>query len=388
MVSETHKKINLQNIYFYRFFLLIFLFSFIFCEFSYPQDSIVTRKTNPECVYRYSLNFEHSPFFDHLFDTKNPDFKGKKYGGAHFKIFLNKNDSSPYSMIYRHPHEGIGLHSAIWDRHSFGYLGAIYYFFEIPFIKNYQAKNYFAYSLGGGIGYVHKPEQIFNYSDSRLMSSKLNVYFEAKLVYRYNISNGLDAGLNLGFKHFSNAAFKMPNIGMNFLTFGAEIGYKPTPDYNSKNTYLKPEKYKPHSEFFLGAGIGGRKLKNSGANIIKTVLTAEWLYAVSYKYKIAIGGEFGNTYNDIPVDSTKNRGFHSSYSAVAGWNWIVNRKVQVPLRMGYYFQNQPELGEVKRFYEKVGVSYCVTDNLLISCIIKAHRHVADCLLLTVGWNFK
>lgn len=362
---------------------MLLLFCFNTAKKTYSQD---LNNETTKVDSKFSFHVEGAHLMDYFFDREHPKFYNQYNFGTHLKYSVNIDKYKLYDKLYRNPTQGIGLYSVLYNSKHFGYIAALYYNLEIP-ISNPNKKYFFGYTINGGLAYINSPEIIINFDDKNIISSRLNIYFELKLNFDYN--KNASPGVSIGFKHYSNTALTLPNIGLNMLTADFYLT-----KYNNKkitaDNYTIP-KHKFYTQFSFALGTGARQIIENRERIIKNSLTAEFLLGISHKYRIAMGANCGFTWGQKSLSDTHFYGDINqltSVSVVAGWDWIVHDKLYFPIRFGYYFKRNRELREIKPYYEKAGMAYNINNNLSANLVIKAHYFVADILEFNIIYNIR
>ena len=76
-----------------------------------------------------------------------------------------------------------------------------------------------------------------------------------------------------------------------------------------------------------------------------------------------------------------------SVAVVPNWEWVISKRLYIPLGIGIYLHRNEENDERYGFYERAGIRYRVTDHISTGVTIKAHKGVADYFEWTVGYTF-
>jgi hypothetical protein len=135
--------------------------------------------------------------------------------------------------------------------------------------------------------------------------------------------------------------------------------------------------------------FGSKNYINNDPNYLKMTFGLNYLRAVSYKYRIGVGLDmFYSAASDLRT-GTGQAGFGDSWSVavVPGWEWVLSKKLFVPLGIGIYMHRNIENDERYGFYERAGIRYKFNEHLSAGVTIKAHKGVADYFEWTLGYTF-
>ncbi|GAB4378239.1 MAG: hypothetical protein Kow0075_07930 [Salibacteraceae bacterium] len=141
--------------------------------------------------------------------------------------------------------------------------------------------------LSAGLGYVTKPfDPKTNYKNIAV-GSHLNAFVFLGSRFNYWITDRVALCLSANFNHFSNAAYRLPNLGVNYPQVNAGIGYTPIPASPRTDTAYQ-RLVRGAFELFLAIG-----LKESPA-IRHSTLPAYSLklarrFFISHKSSISVG---------------------------------------------------------------------------------------------------
>jgi hypothetical protein len=104
------------------------------------------------------------------------------------------------------------------------------------------------WQAGFGLGYLTRVFDPVDNPRQNAISSRLNVYVDARMGVALTTRERWETHLGIMAYHFSNAANKLPNSGMNFL--GAYLGW--SPKVTPKASALGPKKPDKKNEWLIG----------------------------------------------------------------------------------------------------------------------------------------
>ncbi|MEE9348444.1 MAG: acyloxyacyl hydrolase [Flavobacteriaceae bacterium] len=308
---------------------------------------------------------------------------------------IKKNTASKdWLSYYNYPDIGF---SALYQNTNSTILGEMYgvYSHYNFYLNDRNALNKLQLRVALGLGYITNPYDELTNPNNFTLSSKLSGSSYLKLNYHrdfYKGKIGIQAGVSL--IHFSNAAFKNPNLGIN--TIAATIGV----NYNlheEKLTYPIPRKVILEENplrysLVFRAGFNESKIPNSGQFpfYVFTFLSEKKL---NYKSTINIGADYfksgflNNYLQDVKELETGNPD-SSHYKTdrigiFVGHDWHIN-KLDLITQIGYtvYEPNR----YVSSIYERIGIKHRFNDHLYSTLTLKLNLFRAEGLEFGIGYR--
>ncbi len=282
---------------------------------------------------------------------------------------------------------GIGMMTTTFNNPVIGSPISVFGFVEIP-ISRRTSKWNFSYGLALGLSFHFNPYDDIRNPDNLMISSEYNAYLHATFQGRYVINKNWQAGLGIGYKHFSNGATKKPNAGINLLPVQVSTQYRIDNSMRMNMTKLPP--FKPLYSFSLYTS-SGMKQNNPGEELVYKNLTGIFLgYQFSYKYKAGLGFDLtyssGGTHRVAQEATAFSSNF--SYGFYAGWEWYITDRLYVPINLGLYLHHNPENSETTLVYERIGLRYLMFNrHFSLGPSLKAHAGTADFIEFNLGWVF-
>ncbi len=301
---------------------------------------------------------------------------------------LRTRGTKNWHQAYRYPTIGGTLFlGSVGNTSLMGnYVGA-YGFSELPMIKT---KHYdMSFKLGCGAGYTSKIYDPINNPKNVAVSTHLNAMmcFAIKSTYRFG-PHALNSALDI--THFSNAAFKVPNYGVNmpYLSLGYAYIFQPADDKTiaEKSRLLAP--FKRHWNYsVLGIGslkevmpIGGKKypvyaLNFSARRFYSNKAGAEIALDVISKQAVLA---YLPLISKSQMDILQVGVFAAYLVPFDHFNFVFG--------MGAYVRDkyQPE----DRIYTRIGCRYQFSNGLMANFTLKTHWARADYLEWGLGYTFK
>jgi len=295
---------------------------------------------------------------------------------------------NPWDKLYNYPKIGC----VFWysDLKKSPYLGSaygLYPYMNFSLIKG-DVFN-FNFRFGTGLGYMSKVfERTSNYKNITI-SSHINALIAMFFDTQWKINPRLTIITGIGLTHFSNGAFKSPNLGINIpsITTGANwfLSQKqhekievqppmPTKKYEINNfiTFGLKEMHIPlHQKYFTCSYSGILFKLNKQKN----------------KYGIGIDA-FYNSGNlsvlELPAHNFQSNIFIIRIGTSIAYELIYNH-LSFIMQTGYYIRNNDNLdGSI---YSRFGLRYLLTKHWYVNLTLKTHFAKADNIESGLGFKF-
>jgi hypothetical protein len=253
-----------------------------------------------------------------------------------------------------------------------------------------RSKNFlFSFQVGAGLGYLSKRFDVVSDHKNIAIGSHVNSAIRVHFLTRYRLSENLFFHLNYGITHFSNGAFKVPNLGINNISLSGGVSYT----FNTEPEFLKPEipvlNKKLIAEIVYGFGVKENYPPNGNQYFAHTFYL-QFLKPVGHKSMIAFGADvfydmsLSHFLGDSVSDSEKNvriirSGIHAGYE-------MPFNKFTILVHMGYYLLDEIDIDG--NFYHRYGLKYQPGKRLFINLSLKSHWARADFVELGIGWRMR
>jgi len=328
----------------------------------------------------YGYVIAHHPEMWALTDGYFPSYE--------FSLLKQTNGKRAWQYLYRYPQIGISYRIS-----NFGvsnYLGrehSLVPFIIFPIVKN--KKFQLGFKTGLGVGYLSKKfDRLENYKNLAIGSHfNASISFELKCRFKLGERVFLNAGISMA--HLSNGTVKTPNYGLNIpaifggLTF--KLNKEPVkylvPDLIPNNKWKKnfrmmfwaaskqiDQNWDKQYKVFVATADFSQYYCNSNCYLIGLDL----IYDESVKYALEQEGE--------EVENNKET---IKMGLNIGHEFMLD-KLSLYFALGYYvYSIDTTKGKV---YDKIGVNYAITRNLMIGVALSAHYAQADYLSVGIGLN--
>ncbi len=311
-------------------------------------------------------------------------------GPAHFaegRVYHTVEGSKPWHTLYPKAEVGFALRVfdlANTDVLGYGIGGAFYLSAPILIKPKFQ----WNLELGAGPGIVTKPFNPGSNYKNVAIGSYGNVFIMLGQRFSYHLNERLDLNLNLSFNHFSNAAFTLPNLGLNYPMVSTGIGYRlpsKQPDSlsevkavekvqnfwtvgfsNGLKEYTRPYKAKQPAFVALAdynVGLGRKSSFSFGADVMYNLALLQYRRAM---------------YQELTALENTQIGIR------AGYNLHVEDML-IFFQIGGYVLDT--YGRDGWMYNRVGLRYFFTDSFGVNLSLKTHKFKADYAEAGVAFRF-
>lgn len=303
-----------------------------------------------------------------------------------FEVFINKNSYGPNYWQQRYNFPDIGLSFSYFDHHN-DILGkniavTTYLDFNLKRKRNSEL----LFKIGTGLVYTSNPfDKEYNPKNNAL-SNWISYVMQGRLAYNIFLTDHLKLTTGITITHFSNGGFKIPNSGINIMTFNAGFSHllsrkRPNYTYSAESSEIDK---KLKINIALTSGLKGLHsvegyfpFLNASAYVDKRL-----------GYKSALNFGFDGFYNlaekheinHIPSDD-ENKPDFKKIGMVAGHELFVG-KISLLTQLGTYIYC-PFKSTIP-FYQRYGIKYYFKESYFGSLTLKTHGGRADVIEWGIG----
>jgi hypothetical protein len=293
-----------------------------------------------------------------------------------------------WQSLYNSPEYGLSLiYSDLANPEQLGFSSALFPYINFPLNRKKHMNLHL--KVGTGIGYISK---VFDYRENHkniAVSSHLNGVVNLQLSNRIQLHPSLLLHNGIAFTHYSNGAYKMPNLGLNQVTLHSGFIY----NFGQNVNFIRREKINPTKKYrfsFIGTtgwkelfGAGGPKysiytLRGSGEKFI------------SPKSSVGTGLDF--SFNNsmerrLAADSLVLENPFQYLQQGINMAYALNiDELSFYMNFGVYLHNAAKKDGL--FYNRIGVKYHIKNNLLFNVSLKSHFGIADHFEWGIGYIIK
>jgi hypothetical protein len=313
------------------------------------------------------------------------------YPNAHFGMFelnfgLKTNGSKQWHHSYHYPDIGLSLFYTNVGKNKYtGFAAATFAYIQFPYAR--FKKSQFNFKLALGPGWVEKKFNRLNNYKNLVSGSHLNAAIQLTQSYAIALTNHQQLSLGICLTHFSNGAFKLPNLGLNLA--GLQIAYQYK--FNDiKATLIDTSKFEKKIRYVIAYSCG---LKQVYPVLGKQYFLSNFSASIfnNFKEKGSVGLMFDlfkdeSVINQMKYDTdSSNNNSTNLQAGIAGVYEIAIDKFTIPLAAGFYIYNNYKVLPV--MYLKFALNYYVTKHIHLSFNLKSHYAKADYFSYGLGYRF-
>ncbi len=355
-----------------RFFLaLLFVIysSIAFCQF-HNGNSAFSFKYKPGFLAAHRGTMAHIP--------------QKNTSGFEVSFCRRINENKPWGASFRFPLIGItGYYSNLGNDLILGKGFGAYSFIEFPFV---DTKRFLvSCKLASGLGIVTKIYDPITNPKNSAMGSHLNALICFGMDARIHLNKQFSVHLSADLTHMSNAASKVPNLGINMPTLGIGLDYSiASPKY--KMRFQTPSLFTSWQFSIIGV-LSAKQQYPTGGKTYPIFALQNTLFK---KFKPKVGMEVS-----LDLISKQNLFDYRDYIPKTQWSifqiggyvgyCLPLDKFRFCLGIGRYIKDRYDADD--EWYHRVGFKYQFDNGLVINSILKSHWAKADYYELGFGYTF-
>ena len=231
--------------------------------------------------------------------------------------------------------------------------------------------------MGWGLGFVTKAYDRFENTKQIAIGSQVNAAIQLMAEYRYR-SGRTQFSAGVGVDHWSNGAYRMPNLGLNMLGLNVAVAYA----LGDVAPYeFQPDTTKRHvkgrtQSVVAAFGVCEASTPLSGQYTAYSV-NGQMEWRVSRKSAVAAGADIFNKGTLVTIDGSmagKPRVEYTQFGVHGGYALLFGAS-QLFFQMGaYVYTPVPDEAPV---YHRIGVRHRAGKHLLLNMSLKSHYAVAD-----------
>ena len=300
--------------------------------------------------------------------------------------FESDKSNTNWGKYYNKPSVGYGVLYYNLGKEETGHAFGVLTHVKLNLIK--VGKSDVKFRMGAGLAYLTKKFDVYTNRRNQAIGSNLNGSMQFSLVAHTPVRNNLDyIDYGISISHYSNAAFKVPNLGYNIpsLTFryGFNVGNNRLDgevensvlqkyDWRATLIYGKKQRNFAAPQDFYNFGLQLRGLKN--VSKVKA-----WRFGLDYTLDKTY--QFSED-NNVALDSISLID-KSEFAVAAGFQWSFG-KADVIAELGAYLYKPAVLKNP--ISQRMGVAYRFTENISAQGTLRFHRGVADFFEIGVGYT--
>ena len=340
--------------------LFIFFINIVFSQFIYKNSIegnlsygrlLSHRNSMQKLIQNNSISGEIS----YNWNTYGLKYYQKEYNFPVYGLSFNFNNSGNYKNI--------------------GNIYSIYSFVSIPISKH---KKPFKMKVGLGAAVV---DRIFDLQ-SNYQALALGSHFNANVILRLEknimLENKNDIYLGIGLNHVSNAAYKTPNLGLNFISINMGISISRNKIYLDSIIKDSINRYNKYGIEIINSSALKENVTPYQEKFYINETSLQYKYRKGLKSSFIIGSDF--LLNPSLIEFTNKKIQLGIFSG----HILHLHKLKLGVIMGTYIYNVKQKSET--FYHKLFSEYDLNNNLSIRLSLKSHWAKADFFSIGLGYK--
>lgn len=305
---------------------------------------------------------------------------------AEIRLIKKTNHSKAWHTLYNNPDVGITIRGFdLANRNLLGYGLALGGFFSSPVVSTKRFQ--WSLEMGAGLGYTTKKFDFDDNYKNIAIGSDINAYILLGQKFSYALSKRLVVSTALGFNHLSNAAFALPNLGLNYpmISLGMQTVVSPSDD----NLALKLDTFKLKGYWDISTSVGVKETYDPRKTKFATYnISFQRVFAMSRKSSLSSG--FDVFYNSALYALRTARGetistLQNLQSGVrVGYQMHIDELI-VSLHLGVYVLDSYKGDGF--MYHRAGMRYYLTKHWGVNLSLKTHFFKADYFELGAAYRF-
>ena len=347
-------------------FLLLILFVFY-------QPAVSQNK------YTYTLGanvlkgfvVKHDKFMGHL-------SQGPTHG---FEVSLNKNTYGyqPWEQVFNYPDVGFSLSYFDYAAEELGQsvTGVSY----ADFTLNKNRWSDLIFKIGTGIGYHTKPYNREHNNKNVAVASRFSFTLQGRLGFNVKLYDRLKMANSITFSHFSMAAYKQPNKGLNIVSVNTGLAYRLEEEKVTYQFDKASFQYDPSLKYNLSFSYTLKEINPLGSRKHPVYVASFYVNKqVSHTNIVNAGIDaFSNT--SLKAEMIKNQDVdlqdppdHRRIGVTVGHELALNR-VALLTQLGVYIYRKYKTD--RPLYQRYALKYYFDDLFFASIGFKTHLAKAD-----------
>jgi hypothetical protein len=305
-----------------------------------------------------------------------------------FEVFAERmfRGDKPWQQHYNGPSYGFGfMYSGMANPDVIGGGVRLIPYLHLPFVRGDRSS--FGMRLGWGVGYIFKPFDRRENFKQITTGSRINTAIQLMLEYRVDVGR-MRYATGLSIDHWSNGAFKLPNLGANLVSVNAGISYALSPPiaFNQMADTIPFVRRKREQSVVGAFGVSEVARPLSGQHSVYSMV-AQVQWHVTPKSSFSAGMDIfnkGSLSTIHPELKEMDRIDHTQIGVHGGWALGFGRG-ELLLQMGAYVYS-PYPDESVLFH-RLGMRYRSGDHLVWHIALKSHYAVADHWEWGIGYRW-
>lgn len=357
---------------------ILFYYLILFDKRGFSQTSFFENAFIEPRIH-YGFMVPHSGYIKYLSTKHFPSFElnfGKQALGKH-----------NWQQQYNNPQSGIIYFYSYLGNKRLGQCHGLLYYINWSLWRTKQ--HWFAFRFATGLGYLSKTYHYQNNHKNIMISSHLNAAFNLMFNYQVKCSKKIYSTFGLGLTHFSNGAYKAPNMGVNIGSASIGVLYRFHDIPISYDKIQKPDFDKRVNIKVFGA-FGVKEIAPPlGNKYFACSFYSDFLKPYSFRYKAGLGVDL--FYNTSQIELMRRRNLeYNDYEllkpGIHATHEMLISQLSFVFQTGFYlYAKEKTDGNI---YTRLGLQYPIYKNVMVNLTLKSHFAKADYIEYGVGYKFR
>ena len=315
--------------------------------------------------------------------------------GAELRLGHQTTGKRDWERLFNNPEYGLCLRYAHFDTTMFGETAALFAYYNGTIWRNHRWTIHYQYGLG--IAYWSNPYHEVTNPKNRFIGSHLNAHIDLALGIDCHLSPQVDLTLRANFSHSSNAAMKLPNMGINPLSGAVGVKcYLHKQDTLGFSWRQRDTNFVKKNSFYAMVSAGTRQSKKdaavkngaAGPYYLGTSIQIGYMRQPHPKFRYGVGLDInysGELARQLPAEQRRT-GKYFSEAVTAAFEVLYGRFV---LHLSGAVYVNRAFNYYTPFYERAGFRVLLGKNRnhFVGASVKAHAGSVDYLEWCYGWHF-
>jgi hypothetical protein len=338
--------------------------------------------------------FSDNPFNSSSEASTNPISRGSS---VTVEVGRQTDGSQEWHRLYGIPSWGLGVSLASFSNGAHHARPIeVYSFFSWPFVRLNDRLD-LTTDFGMGVSWHWMEFDGETASESTVLGSDLNARIDWGFYLRYATTPRTRLYIGADYTHRSNGGMVQPNLGINTIGPKVSLQYNLAPGTSHQRLKQPAPPFTPSWEFVIGGaasvknvadGTPATQRKDFGATVITSAAQRQF-----YRYgKFSLGtdltydGSTGARLDEADTHWRANASERWSLGTYGGYEHVIGRFGAIA-QLGYYVARGFDDPEQRRFYQRLGWRYRLTDRLWSTLAIRSTGSWrADALEFGVGYR--
>ena len=228
--------------------------------------------------------------------------------------------------------------------------------------------------FGGGIAFISEKFDLENNIKNAAIGSSLNGAIAFEYHFPIRLKGGFSLSPSLRFTHYSNGAYKLPNLGLNLFSMGLSLEKNRTPKSNSSKTEA-PSLEKKRLQ--AGLSIGRNQLIDPESQLSNNYnLSLQYIHTAPSNFILGLGTDihYSKSYQDYYTrtsdDASSLSLLESSRAGLTGIVGISLGATEIDGNVGYYIYDHQKING--SLYQRIYVLTKLGKGFRLKFCLKSH----------------